>query len=193
MYAGNSALKASGALSIAVPGEVAGLHKVWKEHGKLPWRRLVMPAASLAFNGFRISPYLHMQMVRTQSSILADKGLSEIFSVNGTLLQIGDLCRDEKLAETLRSIAVHGPGSLYNGPIGRKLTADIQRYGGILTMKDLQSYRVKVKKPLSSGFMGLELLGMPPPSSGGAGMMLVSAKSFLKLFTQGLFFWFISP
>ncbi|CAA7401758.1 unnamed protein product [Spirodela intermedia] len=173
MYTGNPALKSSGALSVAVPAELAGLHKFWREHGKLPWRRLVMPAASLAFKGFRISPYLHMQMVRTQSGILADKGLSEIFSVNGTLLQIGDLCRDEKLAETLRSIAVHGPGSLYNGPVGRKLIGDIQRSGGILTIKDLQSYRVKVKKPLSSVFMGLELLGMPPPSSGGAGMMLV--------------------
>ena len=28
-------------LSVGVPGTVAGLHLAWKEHGKLPWRRLV--------------------------------------------------------------------------------------------------------------------------------------------------------
>ncbi|KAG2242356.1 hypothetical protein Bca52824_095803 [Brassica carinata] len=44
---------------------------------------------------------------------------------------------------------------------------------GIITLKDLQSYRVKVTKPLSANILGYELLGMPPPSSGGAAMMLV--------------------
>ncbi|CAA6665099.1 unnamed protein product [Spirodela intermedia] len=161
MYTGNPALKSSGALSYSGGSMESSHGGAWLCSCKPGLQRL------------SDIPYLHMQMVRTQSGILADKGLSEIFSVNGTLLQIGDLCRDEKLAETLRSIAVHGPGSLYNGPVGRKLIGDIQRSGGILTMKDLQSYRVKVKKPLSSVFMGLELLGMPPPSSGGAGMILV--------------------
>ena len=31
-------------LSVGVPGTVAGLHLAWKEHGKLPWKRLVEPA-----------------------------------------------------------------------------------------------------------------------------------------------------
>uniref|UniRef100_A0A1D1YP72 Glutathione hydrolase n=1 Tax=Anthurium amnicola TaxID=1678845 RepID=A0A1D1YP72_9ARAE len=173
MYAGNAASKASGALSVAVPAEVAGLHEVWKQYGKLPWKRLVMPAAMLAFKGFRISPYLHMQMLRTESAIFADAGLREIFTINGTLLQIGDICRDKRLADTLKSIAIHGPGSLYNGPVGIKLIRDIQKSGGVLTMEDLQNYEVKVKKPVSADFMGLEILGMPPPSSGGAGMILI--------------------
>ncbi|MQM20810.1 hypothetical protein Taro_053838 [Colocasia esculenta] len=173
MYAKNAALKASGALSVAVPGEVAGLHKVWKQYGKLPWKRLVMPAVNLALHGFRISPYLHMQMVKTMSGILADKGLSEIFTVNGTLLGIGDICRDKVLAHTLQSIAVHGPGPLYNGSIGVELVRDIQKSGGVLTVEDLQNYQVKVKKPISGDFMGMEILGMPPPSSGGAGVTLI--------------------
>ena len=40
MYGGNATLKARGALSIAVPGEIAGLYEAW--------RRLVLPAARLA-------------------------------------------------------------------------------------------------------------------------------------------------
>ncbi|MBA0761080.1 hypothetical protein Gotri_023776, partial [Gossypium trilobum] len=36
----NANLKANGGLSIGVPGQLAGLHKAWKQHGKLPWKRL---------------------------------------------------------------------------------------------------------------------------------------------------------
>src|SRR5262245_9025894 len=30
-------------LAVGVPGTVAGLHLAWKEHGKLTWKRLVLP------------------------------------------------------------------------------------------------------------------------------------------------------
>src|SRR5262249_22909434 len=42
-------------LAVGVPGTVAGLHLAWKEHGKLPWKRLVDPAVALARDGFVLS------------------------------------------------------------------------------------------------------------------------------------------
>nr|BAQ21913.1 gamma-glutamyl transpeptidase [Allium sativum] len=173
MYNGNAILKGSGILSVAVPGEIAGLHKAWKQHGKLPWKRLVMPAAKIAKAGFEISKYLYMQMNRTKSEILKDKGMQDIYASNGTLLNPGDICRNKELACTLREIAVHGPKVFYNGSVGIKLVKDIQKLGGILTLNDLKNYRVKVNKPISANVMGYEILGMPPPSSGGAGMILI--------------------
>ncbi|KAG0449938.1 hypothetical protein HPP92_027144 [Vanilla planifolia] len=172
MYAGNAALKASGALSIGVPGELAGLHEAWKQHGKLPWSRLVEPATRLA-QGFRISPYLYMQMSKTKEGILADKGLRQIFASNGDLLQIDDLCHNKQLAHTLKGIARYGPQVFYNGSVGKALIKDIKNSGGILTMRDMQMYKVNIKKPISADIMGLNILGMPPPSSGGAGMILI--------------------
>lgn len=175
MYAGNAAAKASGALSVAVPGEIAGFYEAWKHYGKLPWKRLVMPAANIAEKGFRISPYLYMQMNRTKLGIFTDKGLRDIFTLNGrSLLQQGDMCHNKRLAHTLKAISDHGPDVLYNGPIGLKLIRDIKKSGGILTIKDLQRYQVKVKEPISSEILGLNILGVPPPSSGGAGLILVS-------------------
>jgi len=44
-----------GYLSVGVPGTVAGLHLAWREHGKLPWKRLVAPAVALARAGFVVS------------------------------------------------------------------------------------------------------------------------------------------
>ncbi|XP_059432316.1 glutathione hydrolase 1-like [Corylus avellana] len=166
MYAAIATLKTEGALSIAVPGEIAGLHKAWKQHGRLPWKRLVRPAERLARLGFKISPYLHMQMVKTKSGILQEKGLRGIFTSNGSLLQLGDICHNKKLAQTLRTISKFGPVAFYNGSIGFNLVSDIQKVGGILTMKDLQRYRVKLKEPISANILGLKILGMPPPSGG---------------------------
>lgn len=172
MFAGNAALKASGALSIAVPGELAGLHKAWKQHGKLSWERLVRPAENLA-KGFKISPYLHMQMVRTESGIMADKGLRDIFTSNGTLLQPGDTCQNKKLSQTLRKISKHGVQAFYNGSVGLNLIRDVRKLGGMLAMGDLQKYQVKLRKPISADILGHKILGMPPPSSGGAAMVLI--------------------
>ncbi|XVF61723.1 hypothetical protein PTKIN_Ptkin08bG0153100 [Pterospermum kingtungense] len=173
MYAGNATLKATGPLSVAVPGELAGLHKAWKEHGRLPWERLVKPAEVLARRGFKVSPYLRMQMESSKSGILADKGLRDIFTSNGELLKVGDICYNKKLAETLRKISVYGVRAFYNGSIGFNLVRDIQKAGGILTLDDLKKYEVKMREPVSANILGLNILTMPPPSSGGVSMMLV--------------------
>jgi gamma-glutamyltranspeptidase / glutathione hydrolase / leukotriene-C4 hydrolase len=173
MYRGNLTLKARGALSIAVPGEIAGLYEAWKRHGKLPWRRLVQPAVKLA-EAFTISPYLGMQMEATRDGILGNKGIRSVFAPNGDILAAGDVCRNPKLAETLRAVAEHGPGAFYGGRVGAKLVKDVRKVGGIVTVEDLRKYRVKVRRPLSGSFMGMQVVTMPPPSAGGAGMMLVS-------------------
>ncbi|XP_013608538.1 PREDICTED: gamma-glutamyltranspeptidase 1 isoform X1 [Brassica oleracea var. oleracea] len=172
MYGSNPDLKKKGALSAGVPGEVAGLFTAWKQHGKLPWKQLVTPAEKLA-EGFRISKYLYMQMNATRVDILADKGLSELFVSNGELKKPGTIIHNTALAFTLKQIGEYGPKAFYNGTVGVNLARDIRKAGGIITLKDLQSYRVKVTKPLSANILGYELLGMPPPSSGGAAMMLV--------------------
>src|SRR5947207_1412286 len=45
-----------GPASCAVPGVPAGLGELWREHGRLPWRRLVEPALRLAREGVVMPP-----------------------------------------------------------------------------------------------------------------------------------------
>ncbi|GFP89677.1 gamma-glutamyltranspeptidase 1 [Phtheirospermum japonicum] len=173
MYAGNVTLKASGPLSIAVPGELAGLELAWKNHGKIQWKELVEPAARLAYNGFNISQYLHMEMTKTEPGIMADEGLRNMFTSNGSLLRSGDVCYNKQLARTLRKISRCGAEAFYNGPIGQRLVRDVRKAGGILTVKDLNDYKVKVREPVRFHVMGVEISSMPPPSSGGVSLALI--------------------
>lgn len=172
MYAKNPAAKKVGSLSVGVPGELAGLHLAWQQHGKLPWKKLVQPVINLAAEGFVISPYLAKNIKSYKNAIIADKGLRGVFTVNGKLLNVGDTCYNKKLAETLQAISDFGPSIFYNGTIGKKLVEDVQAVGGILSFEDLQNYRVEVTDPISAEIMGYTILGMPPPSSGAAGLIL---------------------
>ncbi|CAA0806403.1 Gamma-glutamyltranspeptidase 1 [Striga hermonthica] len=172
MYKGNATLKAKGPLSIAVPGELAGLNLAWRNYGKLPWKSLVQPAIRLASRGFKISPYLHMQMNKTKSDIMADEGLKSIFTRNGSLLGPGETCRNVRLAETLKEIS-DNVESFYNGPLGQKLVDDVRKAKGILSQEDLRSYKVEVRNPVEVDVMGVKVLSMGPPSTGGPSLALM--------------------
>lgn len=60
---------------------------------------------------------------------------------SGKLKQRGDIVKNLRLAQTLRSIAHYGIGIFYNGTLGHRLVEDIQRRGGIITEEDLMQYR----------------------------------------------------
>ncbi|KAG9458274.1 hypothetical protein H6P81_002782 [Aristolochia fimbriata] len=173
MYENNPKAKAEGALAMGVPGEIAGLHAAWVEHGRLPWRTLFQPAIKLATEGFLIGACLANYMGYSTDQIMADPGLREVLAPNGNILQQGDVCYNPKLADTLELIAEQGPEVLYNGGIGEKLVRDVQAAGGILTMEDLRQYKVEVTDAMRVDVMGYTILGMAPPSSGTAALAMI--------------------
>ncbi|KAF3772948.1 Gamma-glutamyltranspeptidase 3 [Nymphaea thermarum] len=173
MYNMQPEKKVVGALSMGVPGELAGLHEAWKRYGRLPWKRLVLPSIELARHGFLVSPYLAATMKRKETLIMADPGLRRMLAPAGILLKPGDKCYNRELADTLQAISEYGPKAFYNGSVGENLVKDVQDAGGILTMQDLQNYKVKVRTPIAVDVMGYQILGMPPPSSGTLGLSLV--------------------
>lgn len=180
MYLDKPEAKFSGPLSVAVPGEVKGLYHAWKHYGsqKIKWYRLVLPAIKLARDGFTVSKYLYHQMLVDTPSIFRDPGLRSVYTDGNNLLQPGAVCRNKQLANSLSAIALEGPSALYNGSIGVNLVKDIQQRGGIITMKDLEEYSITIREPLHAKNvfgkeLGLEVLTMPPPSSGGVSVLLM--------------------
>ncbi|KAA8534906.1 hypothetical protein F0562_029878 [Nyssa sinensis] len=174
MYENNPEAKVSGALSMGVPGELAGLHEAWLKYGRLPWRTLFQPAIKLAKDGFVVAPYLGSFIAKCAKMIMTDPGLQQVFAPNGKLLQTGDICYNVELGRSLEAVAEQGLKAFYNGAIGEKLVKDVREAGGILTMEDLRNYRVDVTEAVAVNAMGFTVLGMPPPSSGTLGLALVS-------------------
>lgn len=173
MYANNLNNKYSGALSMGVPGEIAGLHEAWLQHGRLNWRTLFQPAIKLARDGFVVAPYLASSIAKSAEKIMNDPGLQQVFAPNGRLLQAGDKCSNLELAQSLEAVAEQGPQAFYNGTVGEKFVKDVRDAGGILTMEDLKNYKVDIMDALAANVTGYTIYGMPPPSSGTLGMSLV--------------------
>lgn len=175
MYENNPEAKLIGALSMGIPGEIAGLHEAWLQHGRMAWRSLFQPAIKLAKDGFEVAPYLGGHIRASEEMIIKDPGLRQVFAPNGKVLKAGDKCYNVELGNSLESIAELGPQVFYNGSLGEKLVKDVRAAGGILTVEDLRNYKVNVTDAMTADALGYTIAGMPPPSAGTLGLSLVGA------------------
>src|ERR671913_720616 len=72
-------LSLTGALAVAVPGEVAGLAEAHRRFGSMPMQVLMAPAIRLASNGFPLDATLRYAIDRQQGSIKKFPDLGRIY------------------------------------------------------------------------------------------------------------------
>jgi gamma-glutamyltranspeptidase / glutathione hydrolase len=158
-------------LSVGVPGTVAGLHLAWKEHGKLPWRRLVQPAIGLARDGFPVTEGLSRSLKSVLKSMAPYPASIAQFTKGGTPLEPGDILKQPALAQTLQRVADQGPAGFYDGETAALIEKDMAAHGGLITRADLKAYQPKKRTPLTGTYRGYDIISMPPISSGGVGLI----------------------
>jgi gamma-glutamyltranspeptidase / glutathione hydrolase len=158
-------------LSVGVPGTVAGLHLAWKEHGKLPWKRLVEPAVALARDGFTVTEGLSRSLRGVLKSMAPYPASVAQFSKNGTPYEPGETLKQPDLARTLQRVADQGPAGFYEGETAALIEKDMAAHGGLVTRADLKAYQPKKRTPLTGTYRGYDILAMPPISSGGVGLL----------------------
>src|SRR5664280_2694161 len=99
-----------GGLAVATPGTVRGLEALHRRYGKLPWARLIAPAARLARDGFRVPPGLAKIFSAYAGDLARDPAASMLFAPGGVPLAAGALLVQEDLARTLETIAREARG-----------------------------------------------------------------------------------
>ncbi len=160
-----------GALAVGVPGTVAGLALAEQKYGRLGLARVLEPAIRLAEEGFVVS-YPFSQSLRAHRDLLAHfPETRRIYLREGQLYEPGETFKQPELAQTLREIARDGPEVFYRGRVARAIAATMKKYRGLITLEDLAEYRARVRQPLRGSFRGYEILTVPPPSSGGVGLI----------------------
>ncbi|MFN8061382.1 MAG: gamma-glutamyltransferase [Vicinamibacterales bacterium] len=158
-------------ISVGVPGTVAGLHMAWKEHGKLPWLRLVGPAIKLAREGFPVSVDLAGSLAGELERMKPYPASIKQFSKNGVPYQAGETLKQPELATTLERIAENGPAGFYEGEVALLLEKEMSAHGGLITREDLKNYKAQKRVPLRGTYRGYDIIGMPPVSSGGMALI----------------------
>ena len=81
-----------------------------------------------------------------------------------TGFEAGDRLIQRDLADSLRAIAADGPAVLYGGELGRRIAADVQAHGGLLSQADFEQFAVRENPSLAIDYRGLTLHTLPGPS-----------------------------
>lgn len=165
-----------GGKSVGVPGVLRMLEMVHKQHGKLPWKDLFLPAIQLASDGFPISPRLHQLVSREKYLRSFEPAKSYFYLPNGSAKPVGTLLVNRPLAEVYRSIAKSGADAFYKGEIARDIVATVTKAPvnpGDLNLTDLGNYQAKQREPVCGPYRNYKLCSMGPPSSGGIAVLQI--------------------
>ena len=156
--------------AVGVPGTVAMLEAAHREHGRLPWARLLAPAIALAEEGFPISERLARDIAGDMLLLRRDPGAAAYFFTEAGLpLPAGHRLRNPALAATLRAVADQGAAALARGPIAEDIVAAVARHAlpGAMTATDLATYAPRRREAVCTPYRRYRVCGFPPPSSGG--------------------------
>ena len=159
-------------LASGVPGTVSGLFYALEKFGTMDIKNLINPSIKLAREGFVLSDFQAKNLNKFKQKFLQDKEAKKIFTrPNG--FSEGDILVQKNLAKTLERIKLNGKEEFYSGDTANKIANFFQINGGILSLKDLNEYKIKILKPVCGNYRNYEVCSMAPPSSGGVALFKI--------------------
>ncbi len=154
-----------GPLASGVPGTIAGIFEI-QPFAKLPFKKLIQPAIDIAEKGFAITEREANSLNRLKETFEKNNHHKTAFQVK-TKWQKGDTLIQTELANTLKRIRDNGKKGFYEGATADFIVSEMKQGNGIISKEDLKNYKAAWRKPLITSYKGYEIIGMPPPSSGG--------------------------
>lgn len=156
-----------GPASVAVPGNLKAWCETLERFGTLPLETVMEPAIRHAARGFRVTNYLASCIEEISDDMKLDPAIAAVFLPGGKPLAEGALLVQADYAQTLREIAQKGPDHLYGGALGKRIADYLQGAGSYVALEDLANYRTIERQPVRGTYRGVEIVGPPPPCSGG--------------------------
>ena len=158
-----------GGRSVGVPGTPALMEAAHKRWGQNSWNSLFSEAIDLAYNGFAVSPRLAALVARDAERLGRFSDTADYFFPNEQPLVEGHLLTNPAYADLMRRMAKDGAEVIYSGDIARAIIDTVrgaEKNPGVLSLTDLQIYKVKERPAVCVPFRGYQVCGMGPPSSG---------------------------
>jgi gamma-glutamyltranspeptidase/glutathione hydrolase len=177
-----------GPFSAITPGTPGGLMTMLAEYGKLSLREVLEPAIRMA-DGYPIEE-------ETANSIERNKGWLKQWHYSRAVMlphagetreapEAGEIFRQPDLAATLRKLVEAEQQALrqgksrrdaimaaydrfYKGDIAREFVRGFQEEGGLITLGDLATWRVKIEEPVMTQYRGIDVYKLQPWSQGPA-------------------------
>lgn len=164
-------------LSVGVPGNLRLAELAHAKHGKLPWAKLFEPAIALARDGFAVNPRLHNYLKNEPGHAgFSAAARALYYDANGNALKVGDIVKNEELAQTFERVANGGAGVFYNSDIASDLVTTVAAAtprDGAMTLADVGAYRAKERDAVCGTYRDYRICSMGPPTSGGVAILQI--------------------
>jgi len=169
-------------ISVGVPGSPATWSEALTRWGTTSLAEALRPAIQVADRGFVVDSTFQSQIAANTAIFGQFDSTSALYLPGGQPPAVGSVFRNRDLAQTYRDLSQRGVDELYRGAIAGDIVQTVQhpplaadpigtwthpiRPGG-MQLSDLSSYGVRLPEPTHVGYRGLDIYGMPTPSSGG--------------------------
>ena len=166
--------------TIATPGVVASLMRLYKEHGSLPLSQIMEASIKHATEGFEILPGEAARHKIAHKAMLSNVGFrGQMLKQDSILYEVGEVLKQPALGETLERIATTEGEDFYRGETARLIAADMNANGGYVSLEDLQKYEAPDMRYVTTNYRGYQIHTMPAPSGGG---LLIKTLNILENF-----------
>ena len=164
----DTTLSQKGALAIGVPGALKAYDFASRHYGRLSLKELILPAASIAEKGFIVDEAYYRRAVSAVKSLREFPSSAAVFLTDsGGFPEVGARLIQRDLATSYRQIAEQGSDWFYRLSFPSALDRWMKGHGGVMREPDLEAYQIENREPVKSTYRGYEIVGFPPPSSGG--------------------------
>lgn len=173
---------------VTVPGAVGAWAELWRRFGRLPFQRLMEPAAEAAERGVVVQPttayhwHKALELHRQQLKGPEFEEWFRVFAPNGRTPGAGEIWRSADHARTLRRLGETESEAFYRGEIAEQIYLASCRDGGFLRKEDLAAYHPEWVEPVRVAYKGYEVCEIPP---NGHGITVLMALNILKNLSIG--------
>ena len=158
-----------GGRSVGVPGTPALMEAAHKRWGQKAWSGLFAEAIDLAESGFPVSPRLAALVAGDADRLRQFSDTAAYFFRGGEALVEGSRLTNAEYADVMRQMSTEGAQVIYSGDIAQAIVDTVRgakSNPGVISLTDLDTYKVKERPAVCTPFRGHQVCGMGPPSSG---------------------------
>ncbi|WP_455464170.1 gamma-glutamyltransferase [Candidatus Hodarchaeum mangrovi] len=172
---GLTSIPLTGFLPITVPGALSLWETTHEKLGKLSWETILAPAIYYAKNGFPISPVIAQVWKELEPKLFLNEGATNTYLINQERAPvIGEIFKQQKLAETLEKIAKEGSRVFYDGELAINIVQFFEDKGGFISLSDLTDFKAEWTKPISKEFYDHTLWEHGPNGQGLVTLQILS-------------------
>jgi gamma-glutamyltranspeptidase/glutathione hydrolase len=164
---------------VLVPGAPAAYAEVVRRFGKKSLAAAVLPAATLASDGFSIDALYAGSIARNRAKLEASAFGRATFFREGRTLREGETLKLGAMGKTLRAFG-DDPRWFYRGPWATEAVRTANEHGGTLDARDFAAYAAEVGPAMHGRFLGHDVY-----AGGFGGATLLASLEALEVLRAG--------